>query len=67
MSFVTDGSRLSGCLDEAGNVPTFNGLSNCSDEFYEKIKNILFHNAFHILLPWEPSQFPHLGTVLLPL
>lgn len=45
MSFVTDGSILSGCLDVAGNMPSFNGLSNCSDGFYEKIKNILFHNA----------------------
>lgn len=67
MSFVTDGSRLSGCLDVAGNMPTFNGLSNRSDAFYEKIKNILFHNAFHTPLPWESPQLPLLGIVLLPL
>ena len=67
MSFVTDGSRLSGCLDVAGNTPTFNGLSNRSDGFYEKIKNILFHNAFHIPLPWESPQLPLSGTVLLSL
>lgn len=65
MSFVTDGSRLSGCLDVAGNTPTFNGLSNHSDAFYEKI--ILFHHAFHTPLPWESTQLPLLGVVLLPL
>lgn len=66
MSFVTDGSRLAECVDVAGNMPTFNGLSNCSDEFYEKIKNIFFHNAFHIPFPGS-SLLAHLGTLLLPL
>lgn len=66
MSLVTDGSSLSECLDVAGDMPTSNGLSNCSDEFYEKIKNILIHNAFHVpfsgsplsYLIWGQSYFP---------
>lgn len=64
MSFVIDGSSLSGCLDVAGNVPSFNGLSKCSDEFYGKI--ILFHNAFHVPLPWEPLSYLMWGQSYFP-
>lgn len=67
MFFVTDGSRFAGCLDVVGNMPTFNGLSNCPDAFYEKIGNILIYNACHISLPLEPPQLPHLGAVLFSL
>lgn len=63
MSFVTDGNMLSGYIDSSDNMPTFNGLSSVSDAFYEKIKHILFHNAFHVPFPGSPLLL-HLGTVL---
>lgn len=67
MSFVTDGNRLAGYLVGIGNMPTFNGLSNCSDDFMKRLRVSCF--ILHTTFPSPGTFLTHLiwGWVLLPL
>lgn len=65
MSFIMDENKFAGCLDGAGNMPTFNGMSNCSDDFMKRLRES--HFILHSIFPSPGTLLSHLiwGSALL--
>jgi hypothetical protein len=65
MSFIMDENKFAGCLDGAGNMPTFNGMSNCSDDLMKRLRES--HFILHSIFPSPGTLLSHLiwGSALL--